>query len=236
MFAVCCGGDYDKEGLPGCGRETALGLACCMNGDMLRTALGSNDLDQSLQHWRDTARYHPANDPTGEMGRSHPALARSLPGSFPEPHVVDLYAQPAVTPLAELPYLQSPTSPDVARLASLVQQLLGWDSEGLVSTFRTAIWLLWSCMSSLKTLRTIRPQAMRYCVQVDLASGCMRAVFYNRARRLKKVLAGVSGHDNNVPTRDLTQTTLQLLEGSPGSSRHQNNTTSGKTPGLYSPI
>jgi hypothetical protein len=111
-----------------------------MNGDMLRAALGSNDLDQSLQHWRDTARYHLANDPTGEMGRSHPALARSLPGSFPEPHVVDLYAQPAVTPLAELPYLQSPTSPDVARLASLVQQLLGWDSEGLVSTFRTAIW------------------------------------------------------------------------------------------------
>jgi hypothetical protein len=53
----------------------------------------------------------------------------------------------------------------------------------------------------------------------------MRAVFYNRARRPKKVLAGVSGHDNDVPTRDLTQTTLQLLEGSPGSSRHRNDTT-----------
>ena len=47
-------------------------------------------------------------------------------------------------------------------------------------------------------------------------------MFYNRARRLKKVLAGVSGHDNDVPAHDLAQTTLRLLNGSPGSSRHQN--------------
>jgi len=218
---VCCGGDYDKKGLPGCGRETALGLACCMNAGMLRAALGSNDLDQSLQHWRNAARYHLASDPTGEMGRSHPALARSLPGWFPEPCVVDLYAWPAVTPLAELPDLQFPTSPDVARLASLIQQLLGWDSERLVSTFRTAIWPAVVLHELLKDLASNLPTSD----EVDLAAGCTRAVFYNHARRSKKVLAGVPGHDNDVPTCDLARTTLQLLEVLPGGSHHQNDAT-----------
>jgi len=146
-----------------------------MNAGMLRAALGSNDLDQSLQHWRDTARYYLANDPTGEMGRSHPALARSLPSSFPEPHVVDLYAQPAVTPLAELPGLQFPTSPDVARLASLVQELLGWDSERLVSTFRTAIWPVVVLHELLEDLANNSPTSDEVCccpmVIVDVLTG-----------------------------------------------------------------
>jgi hypothetical protein len=36
--------------------------------------------------------------------------------------------------------------------------------------------------------------------------------------RPKKALAGVPGHNNDVPTHDLEQSTLQLLEDSPGCS------------------
>ncbi|KAG1785019.1 PIN domain-like protein, partial [Suillus plorans] len=139
-LAICCCGDYDKKGLPGCGRETALGLARCVDAGVLRAAVCGNNLDGPLQQWRDTARYHLVDDPTGKMGRSHPALARSLPDSFPDPCIINLYAQPAVTPITKLPILQSPAPPDIAPLASLVQQLLGWESKKVVSTFRSTIW------------------------------------------------------------------------------------------------
>ncbi|KAG1793660.1 PIN domain-like protein [Suillus plorans] len=123
---ICCGGDYDKKGLPGCGRETALGLVRCMDNSTLCDAVrGDNSPDQSLQHWRDAAWYHLMSDPTGQMGRAHPALARSLPDSFPDVHVIDLYAKPAVTPLVELPVLCSLAPPDLAPLALLIHNLVG---------------------------------------------------------------------------------------------------------------
>ncbi|KAG1875059.1 PIN domain-like protein, partial [Suillus tomentosus] len=93
-IAICCGGDYDKNGLPGCGRETALGLVRCMDNNMLRSAMHSGNQDLSLQRWRNIAEYHLASDPTGKMGRSHPALARSLSDSFPNPGIINLYAHP----------------------------------------------------------------------------------------------------------------------------------------------
>jgi hypothetical protein len=63
---------------------------------------------------------------------------------------------------------------------------------------------------------------MGYCrMQIDLASGCTRAVFDNRARRPKKMLAGVSGHDNDVATRGLEKATLQRLEESARGFDHQ---------------
>ncbi|KAG2039816.1 PIN domain-like protein [Suillus americanus] len=156
-IAICCGGDYNKvtsnnesfvlltslfrKGLPGCGREMALGLVCCMDTTTLCDAVrGDNSPDQSLQCWRDTARYHLMNDPMGRMGRAHPALACSLPDSFPDPHVIDLYVKPAVTPLMELPVLRSPVPPDLAPLALLIHNLLGWEAKKLVSAFRSTVW------------------------------------------------------------------------------------------------
>ncbi|KAG2745158.1 PIN domain-like protein [Suillus brevipes Sb2] len=140
-IAVCCGGDYDKKGLPGCGRETALGLVRCMDTSTLCDAVrGDNSPDQSLQRWRDAARHHLMSDPTGQMGRAHPALACSLPDSFPDLHVIDLYVKPAVTPLMELPVLHSPAPPDLAPLALLIHNLLGWDAKRLVSAFRSTVW------------------------------------------------------------------------------------------------
>ncbi|KAG1845803.1 PIN domain-like protein, partial [Suillus tomentosus] len=94
-MAVCCGGDYDNNGLPGCGRETALGLVRCMNTSVLRdTGCGRNLPDQTLEQWRMDARYHLMDDPTGGIGRAHPAIARALPDSFPNQHILNLYAKP----------------------------------------------------------------------------------------------------------------------------------------------
>ncbi|KAG1875830.1 PIN domain-like protein, partial [Suillus subluteus] len=126
-----------QNGLPGCGRETALGLVRCMNTN---AGCGRNSPDQTLERWRMDARYHLMDDPTGEMGQAHPALARALPDSFPNQHILNLYAKPAVTPLTELLILHSPAPPDLAPLALLVQQLLGWDPKKLISSFRSNIW------------------------------------------------------------------------------------------------
>lgn len=43
-------------------------------------------------------------------------------------------------------------------------------------------------------------------------------MFQSHAVRPKKALVGVPGHNNDVPTHDLEQSTLQLLEDSPGCS------------------
>ncbi|KAG1889052.1 PIN domain-like protein [Suillus fuscotomentosus] len=162
-LAICCGGDYDKKGLVGCGRETALGLARCVDAGVLRTAMCGNSLDGPLQRWRDAARYHLVDDPTGKMGRSHPTLARSLPDSFPDPHVVNLYARPAVTAITKLPILQSPAPPDIAPLASLVQQLLGWESKKVVSTFRSTIWPVVVLNEVLEDLANNSPASDEVC-------------------------------------------------------------------------
>ncbi|KAG2134980.1 PIN domain-like protein [Suillus cothurnatus] len=119
-LAICCGGDYDKARLPGCGCEMALGLACCMDAGVLHAAICGDSLDGPLQQWQDTTHYHLVDDPTGQMGCSHPALTHLLPDSFPDPSIINLYAQPAVTPITKLPILQSPAPPNIAPLASFV--------------------------------------------------------------------------------------------------------------------
>ncbi|KAG2108145.1 hypothetical protein BD769DRAFT_1392822 [Suillus cothurnatus] len=204
-LAICCGGDYDKARLPGCGCETALGLARCVDAGVLHAAICGNSLDGPLQQWWDTTRYHLVDDPTGQMGCSHPALAHSLPDSFPDPRIINLYAQPAITSITKLPILQSPASPDIAPLASFVQQLLGWESKKVVSTFCLMIW----------------PVVVLHEVLEDLANNSpasdeiQMAVFQSHAVHPKKALTGVPGHNNDVPTHDLEQSTLQLLKDLP---------------------
>ncbi|KAG1723370.1 PIN domain-like protein [Suillus paluster] len=162
-IAICCGGDYDKNGLPGCGRETALGLARCMDNSMLCSAMHGGNQDRSLQQWRNIAEYHLASDPTGKMGRLHPALARSLSDSFPNPGIINLYARPTVTPLTELPKLRTPAPPNLTSLASLIQQLLGWDSKKLLGTFRTTIWPVAILHELLEDLANNSPMSNEVC-------------------------------------------------------------------------
>ncbi|KAG2030593.1 hypothetical protein BDR03DRAFT_1016983 [Suillus americanus] len=156
------------------------------------------------------------------MGRSHPALAHSLPDSFPDPCIINLYAQPAVTPIAQLPILQSPAPPDIAPLASLVQQLLSWESKKIVSTFWSMIWPVVVLHEVLEDLANNSPKSDE--IQIALAPACTRAVFQSYAVHPKKALAGVPGHNNDVPTHNLEQSTLQLLEDLPGCSHCEDHT------------
>lgn len=112
------------------------------------------------------------------MGRSHPALARSLPDSFPDPCIINLYAQPAVTPITKLPILQSPAPPDIAPLASLVQQLLGWESKKVVSTFRSTIWPVVVLHEVLEDLANNSPASDEVCCCSPLHMNILTDVRY----------------------------------------------------------
>jgi Holliday junction resolvase YEN1 len=127
LSSLCghCADIFLQNGLLGCGCEMALGLVWCMNNSMLRSAACNSNQGRALEQWQNIARYHLLSDPTGRMGQLHPALARSLPESFPSVDIINLYVHPAVTSLTELAKLQLPAPPDLAQLASVIQQLLG---------------------------------------------------------------------------------------------------------------
>ncbi|KAG2032394.1 hypothetical protein BDR03DRAFT_1015277 [Suillus americanus] len=122
--------------------------------------------------------------------------------------IINLYAHPAVTSLTELAKLQLPAPPDLAQLVSVIQQLLGWGSTKLLSTFHTNIWPVVVLHELLEDLANNSPKSN----EVNLASGCTRAVFLNCASCPKETLAGISGHNTDVPTNMLEKATLQLLD------------------------
>ncbi|KAG1886936.1 PIN domain-like protein [Suillus fuscotomentosus] len=119
-----------------------------------------------------------------------------------------LITQAHVTSLAELAKLQLPASPDLAQLASVIQQFLGWDSKKLLNTFHTTIWPVVILHELLEDLANNSPRSD----ELSLASGCTRAVFLNRVSRPQKTLVGISGHNTDVPTDMLEKTMMQLLE------------------------
>ncbi|KAG2338259.1 hypothetical protein BDR05DRAFT_1004400 [Suillus weaverae] len=117
------------------------------------------------------------------MGQSHPALARSLPESFPSVDII--------------------THPDLARLASVIQQLLGWGSKKLLTTFHTNIWPVIILHELLEDLANNSPES-------NEVHDCYMSQHTDR-HVIQKTLAGISGHNTDVPTDMLEKATLQLL-------------------------
>ncbi|KAG2354916.1 hypothetical protein BDR07DRAFT_1493932 [Suillus spraguei] len=158
--------------------------------------------------------------PLGRWGQLHPALARSLPESFPSVGTINSYGHPAVTSLAEVPKLQLPAPPDLAQLACVIQQFLGWDLKKLLSAFCTTIWPVVILHELLEDVANNSPRSNEF----SLASGCTRAVFLNHASRQKKMHRGISGYNTDVPVDMLEKATMQLREEpAPG---HQDDITS----------
>ncbi|KAG0692700.1 PIN domain-like protein [Suillus ampliporus] len=186
-LAICCGGDYDKKGLVGCGHETALGLARCVNAALMGLC-NNGGMPLGIILWM---------TPLEKWDVLTLRLHARFPDLFPDPHVVDFF-----------PFSNPPPLPNIAPLASLVQQLLGWESKKVISTFRSMIWPVVVLHEVLEDLANNSPSSDE--VQIALAPACTRAVFQSHAVRPKKALAGVPGHNNDVPTHDLEQSTLHL--------------------------
>ncbi|KAH7905013.1 PIN domain-like protein [Hygrophoropsis aurantiaca] len=142
LMALLCGGDYDANGLVGCGAAIALQLVQCGLAEPLCTAiLGSPDLAHSLREWCGNLRQHLENDPSHTIGRHHRALASTIPDTFPDVGVAKAYLAPLVFAADSQFHLCHPRPPDVAKTAALVQELFGWDDQTrLLKTFREHVW------------------------------------------------------------------------------------------------
>ncbi|KAF8589236.1 hypothetical protein K439DRAFT_1333229, partial [Ramaria rubella] len=86
LVALLCGGDYDMKGLPGCGLQTALMLACAGLGDTLLTAALTStpcELKSFVRDWCSMLENEFKTNTSGYMRCKHPLLANHLPQDFP---------------------------------------------------------------------------------------------------------------------------------------------------------
>ncbi|KIJ09571.1 hypothetical protein PAXINDRAFT_102221 [Paxillus involutus ATCC 200175] len=208
LMAVCCGGDYDKTGLYGCGQSTALGLVRCGLAHGLCSAVSDVlDVADSLCVWRRDVREHLACDPTQQIGRLYPALAHTLPDTFPEPNIVTSYLHPVVTGVDKLPTLLGPQPPNVPALAALTQELLGWEDPGkMLTMFQSTIWPAVVLKEMLLDLSRNSVESN----EIQLATGCTRSAFLAFPRS-RKVVLGISGTCVEVSTASFVGDTLSVM-------------------------
>ncbi|KAF9055227.1 PIN domain-like protein [Hymenopellis radicata] len=100
LFALLVGGDYDGNGLRGCGKRIAAGLARTPLGDDLRDAfhrLSPTDFADFCVAWRQVLACELRTNASGMLPSCFAALADNIPDTFPMYTVVQLYAAPLVT-------------------------------------------------------------------------------------------------------------------------------------------
>jgi Holliday junction resolvase YEN1 len=119
-----------QQGLLGCGPKIAGALAAAGFGENLCASartLGRKQFAQYLVRWRDDMRQFLETDPTNTLHSRHPALAASIPDTFPDIDVIRLYLYPLTSTSVEIQKLgldQCP--PDVTEVARLCELYFEW--------------------------------------------------------------------------------------------------------------
>ena len=127
LIGLLRGGDYDPEGLPGCGLNAAHALARCGFGDTLLDAartLPREHLPSFLTNWRHEVRQELKTNAHGYMSSKRAKLASSLPETFPDIDILLLYSNPltsAQTGRGSTTYLWD-REPDLGKLAALCER------------------------------------------------------------------------------------------------------------------
>jgi hypothetical protein len=146
----------------GCGREMALGLARCVDAGVLRTAMCGNSLGGPLQQWWDAARNHLVDDPTGKLGRSHPALhAHSLTRSLIHTLSTSMHALLSLQ-LPSCPFSNPPHRLTLLHLPRLFNSFSAGNRRRLSALIARRSGLSWSCTKSSRTWLTILLQETRF--------------------------------------------------------------------------
>ncbi|KZP05163.1 PIN domain-like protein [Athelia psychrophila] len=146
LVAVLAGGDYDTEGLKGCGAATAFGVARYGLGSSLlhlAESYGGQELSNALHGWRRELRYALRHDTHNHIGRKNPALADAVHEAFPSHAVLHAYAQPLTSwgqGRAFCPPPYGSGQPDVEKLAMFCLQKFGWNAEAVHCKFAKNLW------------------------------------------------------------------------------------------------
>ncbi|KAJ3522271.1 hypothetical protein NM688_g8897 [Phlebia brevispora] len=93
LIALLSGGDYD-HGIQNCGPQIAHGLALCGFGDQLLAAYecGAGHFKAFLPQWRAEVNQELRTNSQGKFETRHAGI--SIPGTFPDPAVMEAYANP----------------------------------------------------------------------------------------------------------------------------------------------
>ncbi|KAG7443108.1 PIN domain-like protein [Guyanagaster necrorhizus] len=145
LIALCAGGDYSPEGLPGCGPNTAEGLARAGHADTLyriATTLTRAELPVHLCTWRAEIIKELRTNSSGCLGHKHGKLANSVPETFPDINILLAYTEPVTSPLEkynDIDWMKK--EPNIPAIAALCEMYFEWGyKESIVKRFRTLIW------------------------------------------------------------------------------------------------
>jgi Holliday junction resolvase YEN1 len=148
LIGLMKGGDYHPGGLARCGPVIAHGLAQCGFGDTLYDAaknLSREELVSFLAPWRHQLQHELMSNSQGYIGKKQPALAKTIPDSFPDIDVLLSYVNPITTEtMGKADYynqLNWGKEPDLGKLAANCELSFEWGyKEAIIKRFRTVIW------------------------------------------------------------------------------------------------
>ncbi|KAK0490458.1 hypothetical protein IW261DRAFT_1555649 [Armillaria novae-zelandiae] len=149
LIALCSGGDYCEAGLPSCGIKTAYALARAGLAASLyeaATTLPRSELSAFLATWRMELKEELRTDVHRCIGRKMPALAKSVPESFPNIDILLAYTHPVTSRSEGKPDYYADISwtrkePQIPGLAGLCEFYFEWGfKELIIKRFRTLIW------------------------------------------------------------------------------------------------
>lgn len=148
LIGLMKGGDYHPGGLARCGPVIAHGLAQCGFGDTLFQAAQNHSLEELvafLVSWRHELRQELLTNSQGYIGKKQPALAKTIPDSFPDIDVLLSYVNPITSEtMGKADYYDQLTwgkEPDLGKLAANCELSFEWGyKEAIIKRFRTVIW------------------------------------------------------------------------------------------------
>ncbi|KJA22199.1 hypothetical protein HYPSUDRAFT_139674 [Hypholoma sublateritium FD-334 SS-4] len=142
LFALLTGGDYDEGGVPGCGMETAYGLARCGFGNDLvhaiRTIQSQPVLQKFLSNWRESIKRELSQ---GFLPHRQPAVANRISDQFPDLRVLQFYLNPLTSNPDTVQKDWLIKQPLLHNLAEFCSERFEWSDEQILKKkFKNGIW------------------------------------------------------------------------------------------------
>ena len=129
LVALMSGGDYDMDGIPGCGSKRACEAARAGFGKKL-CALDAND-EEGLREWREELAHEVSTNESKFFGRKSKTIV--IPDDFPRKEIFRYYTHPAVSSDADVRRLKDKLewdkTVDIAGLREYVAEMFGWTGK-----------------------------------------------------------------------------------------------------------
>lgn len=134
-----------QVGLRRCGKRIAQGLVKYGLGRALYGAMltyANHELTEFLVRWRGHLQDKLRRDPQGFIGRVHPALASSIPATFPNLGIARLFISPHLLDTNLYAQVGVPQPMNISQISTLCELYFTWGSRAeILKTLRTSLWI-----------------------------------------------------------------------------------------------